>query len=99
MAAFLIALVDEVFDGPGIQDYAGKAGALMANYGGRYICASFTPEAIEGGDKPAVVAIAEFASMEDLRAFWASKEYKPLREQRHRAARVRVIFADAAPLP
>ena len=97
MAAYLVALVDEVLDGPGLQEYAGGAAALMAKFGGKYVCASFAPEAAEGQDKPAAAAIAEFPSMDELRSFWNSPEYEPLRQRRHESAKVRIIFAEGAP--
>ena len=92
-----MALVDEVLDGAGLQEYAAGAAALMSKFGGKYVCTSFAPEAAEGKDRPAATAIAEFPSMDELRSFWNAPEYQPLRQRRQESAKVRIIFAEGTP--
>ena len=98
MPAHLVALVDEVIDPAGLQQYAGGAAELMARFGGRYLFASFGPRSLEGGGAvPQAIAVAEFPDADRIQAFWHAPEYVPLRELRQRSARVRIYVADAPP--
>ena len=97
MPAYIVALVDEVLDPSGLQQYAGGAAALMERFGGRYLVASFSPQTLEGGAAPQVIAVAEFPDAAQVQAFWRAPEYVPLRELRQRSARVHIFLADAPP--
>jgi uncharacterized protein (DUF1330 family) len=99
MPAYLVAQVDEVRDPAGMQEYVVGAAALMAKFGGRYLVAAFGPEALEGPPPPLAIAVAEFPSIEQLRAFWSAPAYAPLRELRHRSAVVRLLMSDAPTAP
>ena len=97
MAAYLVAHVDEVLDPAGLQQYAGGAAALMARFGGKYLFASFGPQALEGDNAPQAIAVSQFPDAAAIRAFLSAPEYEPLRQLRHRSARVRLLLAEAAP--
>ena len=97
MPAYIVALVDEVRDPAGLQQYAGAAAQLMARFGGRYLFASFGPQALEGDAAPQAIAVSEFPDASRIQAFWRAPEYDPLRELRQRSARVRIYLADAPP--
>ena len=98
MPAYVVALVEEVIDPTGLQQYAGGAAQLMAQFGGRYLFASFSVQALEGaGSSPQVIAISEFPDVGKIQAFWNAPEYEPLRQLRHKSARVRIYTADAPP--
>ena len=56
MPAYLVALVEEVVDQAGLQQYAGGAAELMARFGGHYVFASFGPQALEAAVEHAPVA-------------------------------------------
>ena len=98
MAAYLVAYVEQVLDQEGLQRYAGGAAELMARFGGRYLFASFGPRPLEGDHAPQVLAVSEFPDARSIQAFWDSPDYEPLRQLRHRSARVRILLAEAAPL-
>ena len=98
MPAYIVALVEEVRDAAGIQQYAAGAAELMARFGGRYLFASFGPRSLEGeGAVPQVIAVSEFPDAGQIEAFWRAAEYVPLRELRQRSARVRIYLADVPP--
>lgn len=97
MPAYLVAFVEEVIDPAGLQQYAGGAAELMARFGGRYVFASFGNRTLEGGPPPQGMAVAEFTDAAGIEAFWNAPEYVPLRDLRHRCARVRIYATDALP--
>lgn len=97
MPAYLIALPEEIHDPAGLQEYVQQVIPLMAQFGGRYIMTSFAVTPLEGEFSNVGAAVAEFPSMDQLRAFWNAPAYAPLRELRHRCVRVRIMAADAPP--
>jgi uncharacterized protein (DUF1330 family) len=90
MAAYLIADV-EVIDQTAYEQYRQKAPATIAAYGGRYVARGGTTEVLEGSWSPRRCVIVEFPSMEQLKAWWASPEYTPLRAIRELAARSNLV--------
>jgi uncharacterized protein (DUF1330 family) len=95
MPAYLIANTEEIFDLEGMRLYVEGVIPLMAAYGGKYVVSSFAIERLEGTEPvPLAAAVAEFPSLEKLRAFWTSKEHAPLKELRHKSMRVNLIIAD-----
>src|SRR5688572_13412054 len=98
MPAYLVALVEEIIDPAGLQQYAGGAAQLMARFDGRYLFASFGVQVLEGGGPaPQVIAVSEFPNVGKIHEFWNAPEYEPLRELRHRSAKVRIYTADVPP--
>ena len=97
MPAYLIALPEEIHDPAGLQEYIRDVIPLMAEFGGRYIITSFAVTPLEGEISNVGAAVAEFPSMEQLRAFWDAPAYAPLRERRQRCLRVRIMALDAPP--
>ena len=97
MPAYLIAQTEALHDLAGLQQYVAEVIPLMSRFGGRYIITSLATQVLEGEGPTLAAAVAEFPSMERLRAFWAAPEYAPLRALRHRSARVRLVAADVPP--
>lgn len=94
MPAYLLALVEEVLDPAGLQQYVEQVIPIMAKFGGGYIVTSFAVEALEGNVRPQGAAVAQFPSAEAARAFWNSEHYAPLKEVRNRCVRVNILLAD-----
>lgn len=94
MPAYLIAQTEELRDLNALQEYVGQVIPLMARFGGRYLLTSLAVEVLEGEGPTLAVAVAEFPSMDQLRAFYAAPEYAPLRALRQQSARVRLLAAD-----
>lgn len=90
MAAYLIADV-EVIDSGAYEQYRQKVPATIAAYGGRYVARGGATEVLEGNWSPKRCVILEFPSMEQLKAWWSSPEYTPLRAIRERAARSNMV--------
>ena len=95
MPAYGFALVEDVMDPDGLQEYVGKVIPLAAKYGGEYIITSFNARPLEGDLAPVAVAVIQFPNIAQLREFWNCAEYKPLVELRQRSARVKIIEVDA----
>jgi len=93
MAAYVIADVN-VFDRAGYAEYSEKVPATIAAYGGRYIARGGATEVLEGSWSPKRCVVLEFPSMVELRAWWESPEYMPLRALRERTATSNLIATE-----
>jgi uncharacterized protein (DUF1330 family) len=93
MAAYVIADV-EVIDSVGYEEYRQKVPATIAAYGGRYIARGGATEVLEGTWSPKRCVLLEFPSMAQLKAWWASPEYRPLRAIRERTARSNLVVTE-----
>jgi uncharacterized protein (DUF1330 family) len=90
MPAYVIADV-EVHDSAGYEAYRQQVPAIIAQYGGRYIARGGATEVLEGSWSPKRCVLIEFPSMAQLKAWWDSPEYRPLRAIRERTARSNVV--------
>ena len=93
MSAYLIADI-EVTDAAGYEEYRAKVPATIAAYGGRYIARGGATEVLEGSWSPKRCVILEFPSTAQLKAWWDSPEYRPLRAIRERTARSNVVATE-----
>jgi len=93
MAAYLIANV-EVTDPAGYEEYKKQAPATIAAYGGRYLTRGGAREVLEGDWSPNRVVILEFPSMAQLKAWYDSPEYRPLRQIRGRTTHSSVVSVE-----
>ena len=93
MPAYLVAEV-EVNDPAVYETY--RAGVLAAArpYGGRYLVRGGKTELLEGAPQPARVVIVEFDSMSQLKMFWNSPQYTPLRRIRESSATSRIFAVE-----
>jgi uncharacterized protein (DUF1330 family) len=98
MPAYLVADV-QIHDPEGYEAY--RAGVLAAArpYGGRYLVRGGQAELLEGTQPPARVVIVEFDSMRQLKAFWDSPQYTPLRRIRERCATSRIYAVEGLDTP
>ncbi|TAN13758.1 MAG: DUF1330 domain-containing protein [Burkholderiaceae bacterium] len=92
MVAYVIAQV-EVVDDAGYEEYRQKIAGTIAAYGGRSIVRGGVTEVLEG-QAPGQWVVLEFPSMERLKAWYASPEYRPLRAVRARTATSLLVAAD-----
>jgi uncharacterized protein (DUF1330 family) len=93
MAAYLIAEV-EVVDSVGYDEYRKGVPATIAAYGGRYLARSGATETLEGKWAPKRVVILEFPTVAQLKAWYDSPEYRPLRAIRERTATSNLIVTE-----
>jgi uncharacterized protein (DUF1330 family) len=90
MAAYLIGDID-VTDLAGYEEYRRKVPAVIAKYGGRYLARGGATEVFEGAFTPHRGVVLEFSSMAQLKTWWESPEYRPLREIRERTATSNIV--------
>jgi uncharacterized protein (DUF1330 family) len=93
MLAYLIADV-EVLDAAGYDEYRQKAPATIAAYGGRYLARGGATEVLDGTWAPKRFVVLEFPSMAQLKAWWVSPEYLPVRAIRERTAKSSIIATE-----
>ena len=93
MTAYLIADI-EVTDPVGYEEYKKLVPAIIAAYGGRYLARGGATDVLEGTWRPRRSAIIEFPSLASVKAFWNSKEYKPLRALRERSAKSNLVVVE-----
>ena len=90
MAAYIFANV-EITDPVGYEEYRKQVPATIAQYGGRYLTRAGATEVLEGNWTSKRVVILEFPDMAQLKAWYDSPEYRPLREIRDRTAKSIVL--------
>jgi uncharacterized protein (DUF1330 family) len=93
MAAYVIGDV-EVIDAAGFEPYRQRVVATVTAYGGRYLARGGAIETLEGDWSPQRCVILEFPSMAQLKTWWDSPEYVPLRVIRERTARSNIIVTE-----
>ena len=98
MAAYLIADI-EVTNPEGFEEYRAKVPAVIAAYGGRYLVRGGACEVLEGGGPARRRVILEFATMAQLKTFWDSPEYVPLRELRGRHSNAHIVGVEGVATP
>ena len=77
MAAYLIAEI-EVKNTAGYDEYRRQVGATVEKYGGRFVVRGGAAEKLEGDWSPKRIVVLEFPTMEALKRWYHSPEYKPL---------------------
>jgi uncharacterized protein (DUF1330 family) len=97
MPAYVIG-ASIVTDPAGFWEYQATAGAMLARYGGRLLAAG-QAEAVEADYQPDGVAIIEFPSLDQARAWYDSAEYAGLKALRQRSTRSTLLFIDGFPGP
>lgn len=93
MPAYLVANV-EVTDPAGYEEYRKQTPATIAAHGGRYLARGGATEVLEGDWTPSRVVILEFPGMAELKAWYDSVEYRPLRQIRERTTRSSVVVVE-----
>jgi uncharacterized protein (DUF1330 family) len=89
MAAYLIVDL-EVHDPEKIAEYRRAAGPTVVKHGGRLLARNGA-EVLEGSWTPKELIIIEFPSMQELKNWYNSEEYRPLIDVRKAAARGNLI--------
>jgi len=93
MPAYVIADV-EVIDSAGYETYRQQVPATITAYGGRYLARGGATEVLEGSWTPKRCVILEFPSMAQLKRWWDSPEYQPLRAIRERTTRSNLVATE-----
>ena len=85
----------EVVDADGYQRYRKLAQAAVAQHGGRFLVRGAKPIVAEGDFPPRQsVVVIEFPSMDLLKAWYDSPQYRVAREVARTALRRRLLFLE-----
>jgi uncharacterized protein (DUF1330 family) len=95
MPAYVIASI-EVTDPAEMEQYREGVGAVVAQYGGRYLAVA-PPVMFEGEHQPHGGVLIEFPSVEQARAWYDSPEYAGLKALRERSARTIGMLVEGPP--
>ena len=93
MSAYVIADV-EVLDNAGYEAYRQQVPATIAAFGGRYLVRGGALTVLEGDWSPKRCVILEFPSMAQLKAWYDSPAYVPLRAIRERTTKSRLVMVE-----
>ena len=93
MAAYLVVEVTDVSDPEALGHYAEQVPALVELHGGRYI-ARGPAHVLEGDHSPQMLVLVEFPTLEQLQAFYDSREYAPLKALRQRGSSLNFLTVD-----
>jgi len=93
MAAYLIVDVD-IKDQKGFEEYRQAVGPTVAQYGGKAIVRNGRFEVLEGDWTPKSIAVLEFPSMDAIKRWYNSPEYKPLIAQRQAVSSATLVAVE-----
>jgi uncharacterized protein (DUF1330 family) len=95
MVAYVIAERLEQWDPEVFTTYGPLAAASLAKYGGRFLARSDRLGLLEGdGPSPLAMAVVEFPSAEQARAWFASEDYQKAAAIRRGGAKNRFLLID-----
>jgi uncharacterized protein (DUF1330 family) len=93
MPGYLIAMI-EVIDPKGFEEYRQRVPATISAHGGRYLARGGQTEVLEGNLPSKRLAIVEFPSLAQAKAWWQAPDYQPLRAIRERTTRSTLVITD-----
>jgi uncharacterized protein (DUF1330 family) len=92
MAGYMIANV-EVTDAARFEEYRQKVGAVVAQFGGRFIVLGGDVRCLEGHLPIRRLVVVEFPSLDAAQRFYDSSEYQPLLKIRLASTKSDVVLA------
>lgn len=93
MGAFMFIQAN-ITDPERFAEYAKRAPALIAQFGGRYRCMRGEVEQLEGKPDNRKIVVSEWPSMDAAREFWHSDDYRELMKLRAGAAEIDVNLVE-----
>ena len=94
MPAYAIVDIIAVTDPPLMEEYRKVVGATVTKYGGKFIVRGGSHEVLEGDWKPNRLVVLEFPSMEQLKKWYHSEEYREPLAKRLKASRGTFVIVD-----
>ena len=98
MTAYVIADV-EVLDPVLYETYRQQVPATITAFGGRYLVRGGALTTLEGSWAPKRCVVLAFPSMQQLKAWYDSPAYVPLREIRARSTKSNLVMVEGLPSP
>jgi len=95
MAAYLIGLI-EVTDRDQYKKYTARTPEVLAKFGGRFIARGGETVTLEGPEEGRRIVLVEFPSLDRVREFYDSAEYREVRKLREGAAEMTLVGIDGA---
>ncbi|HEY5718173.1 MAG TPA: DUF1330 domain-containing protein [Motiliproteus sp.] len=92
--AYCVASIVRIRDAEAFARYVAGHPPTLAPYGGRFLVKGYSPQPLEGRWEGSRLVIHEFPSLDQLRAWYESAEYRPWRTLRQQAAEVNVVIAE-----
>ena len=89
----------EITDPEAYEEYRRKVPAIIAAHGGRYLVRGGAAELLEGEGALRRQILLEFPTLADLRAFYDTPEYQPLKAPRQRAGNGRLVAIEGVMSP
>ena len=93
MSAYVIADV-EVLDSAEYETYRQQVPATIAAFGGRYLVRGGALTVLEGTWSPKRCVVLEFPSMAQIKAWYDSPAYVPLRAIRERSTKSNLVMVE-----
>ena len=93
MSAYVIADV-EVLDSAEYETYRQQVPATIAAFGGRYLVRGGALTVLEGTWSPKRCVVLEFPSMTQIKAWYDSPAYVPLRAIRERSTKSNLVMVE-----
>ncbi len=93
MAVYAVVNI-RVSDPDRYAEYAEKASATIAHYGGKYLARGGAVEVLEGEWDPKRLVILEFESIERFYEWYNSPEYAPLKQIRSEATVTEYVIVE-----
>ena len=95
MPAYFISETLSVSDPDAIEKYRSGVGAVVEQYGGRYL-ARAAPVVLEGEWAPGRIVMLEFDDVEAAKRFHDAPEYRELRDLRQSGSKSNIIVVPGA---
>lgn len=90
MAAYLIAMI-EVTDMEQYKKYIAVTPRVLEKFGGKFVARGGETVTLEGPHEPRRVVLVEFPSLDRIKEFYASAEYREAIKLREGAANVSLV--------
>jgi len=93
---YVVAEIDIANMDAYMKEFLPKAAPVVQKYGGRLLAASANVTALDGR-RPSRVAVQQWESMEKVKAWHGSAEYKEIRKIGDKYAKVRIYAVEGRP--
>jgi uncharacterized protein (DUF1330 family) len=94
MVAYVIAERIDQWDPQVFAEYGPLAAASIARFGGRYLAKGAELDLLEGEGAPLAMAVLEFPSLDQARAWFASDDYQKAAAIRRGGAKNRFLLIE-----